>query len=68
MFSCYNLFLFAQLIWAIPTCSLAILPRNTPSNVVASTWYAGWHSSNFTLQDVSWRKYTNIIYAFGCAL
>ncbi|KAI9458900.1 glycoside hydrolase [Lactarius psammicola] len=35
------------------------------SKAVAATWYAGWHSSNFTLQDVSWSKYSNIIYAFG---
>ncbi|KAH9174721.1 glycoside hydrolase [Lactarius sanguifluus] len=35
------------------------------SNAVAATWYASWHSSDFTLQDVSWPKYSNVIYAFA---
>ncbi|KAI0253573.1 glycoside hydrolase family 18 protein [Lactifluus subvellereus] len=44
-------------------------PPNTPSGpygpVVAASWYAAWHSSDFTLQDVSWSKYSSVIYAFA---
>jgi chitinase len=43
-------------------------PTNTPpgpSGIVAAGWYAGWHSSNFTLQDVSWSNYSTLIYAFA---
>ncbi|KAL5528009.1 hypothetical protein ACEPAF_7145 [Sanghuangporus sanghuang] len=32
--------------------------------MVASTWFAGWHAQNFTLDDVSWDKYTHLTYAF----
>ncbi|KAI0053163.1 glycoside hydrolase family 18 protein [Auriscalpium vulgare] len=34
-------------------------------SIVASTWYAAWHSSQFTLEDVSWSKYSSVIYAFA---
>lgn len=34
-------------------------------DLVASAWYAGWHADNFTLDDVSWDKYTQLTYAFG---
>ncbi|KAI9444238.1 glycoside hydrolase family 18 protein [Lactarius indigo] len=68
--------LLAQLIWAAPTCSLVTpslyAPSNSSnstssstSNVVAASWYAGWHSSDFSLQDVSWSKYSSVIYAFA---
>ncbi|KAI0252956.1 chitinase [Lactifluus subvellereus] len=33
--------------------------------VVGASWYAAWHSSDFTLQDVSWSKYSSVIYAFA---
>ncbi|KAH9057927.1 chitinase [Lactarius deliciosus] len=76
MFSRFGLFLLAQLLWALPTCSLVTpslhsLSRRLStasgggSNAVAATWYASWHSSEFTLQDVSWSKYSNVIYAFA---
>ncbi|KAI9458902.1 chitinase [Lactarius psammicola] len=76
MFSRFAFFLLAQLIWVVPTCSLVnpshrLLSNrlstrsDSPSNAVASTWYAGWHSSDFTLRDLSWNKYTNVIYAFA---
>ncbi len=32
---------------------------------IASSWYAGWHSSDFPLSNVSWSKYTWAIYAFA---
>ncbi|KAI3604579.1 glycoside hydrolase family 18 protein [Moniliophthora roreri] len=32
---------------------------------VSMAWYAGWHSSDFTLSDVSWSKYTHLAYAFA---
>ncbi|KAH9057928.1 glycoside hydrolase family 18 protein [Lactarius deliciosus] len=76
MFSRFSLFLLAQLLWALPTCSLVTPSHHSPSrrlstasgggpNAVAATWYASWHSSEFTLQDVSWSKYSNVIYAFA---
>lgn len=34
-------------------------------DMVASAWFAGWHADNFTLDDVSWDKYTQLTYAFG---
>ncbi|KAI9444239.1 chitinase [Lactarius indigo] len=76
MFSRFDFFLLAQLLWAVPTCSmvtpsyrslshrLSTVPSGH-SNAVAATWYASWHSSEFTLQDVSWSKYSNVIYAFA---
>ncbi|KAI0263099.1 glycoside hydrolase [Gloeopeniophorella convolvens] len=38
---------------------------NSSSSIVAATWYAAWHSADFTLQDVSWSKYSTVIYSFG---
>lgn len=81
MFSRYNLFLFllSQLIWAVPTCSRVTLHHRSLSNhltiksdtssgskpPVAAAWYAGWHSTDFTLQDLSWHKYTHVYYAYA---
>ena len=78
MFSRYNFFLvlLAQLIWAVLTCSRVNPSHRSlsdrlssrlsdPSKAVAATWYASWHSSDFTLQDLSWSKYSIVIYAFA---
>ncbi|KAH9040551.1 hypothetical protein EDB84DRAFT_1646970 [Lactarius hengduanensis] len=76
MFTRFGCFLLAQLLWALPTCSLLTPGHHSPSrrlsttsgggsNPVAATWYASWHSSEFTLQNVSWPKYSNVIYAFA---
>ncbi|KAI9458903.1 chitinase [Lactarius psammicola] len=76
MFPLFYPFLLAQLILAAPTCSLVTpsvytssnssnVTSGGPSNVVAASWYAAWHSSDFTLQDVSWSKYSSVIYAFA---
>ncbi|KAI0633477.1 chitinase [Trametes polyzona] len=35
------------------------------SSRVAAGWYAGYHSSDFTLQDVSWDKYTHLTFSFA---
>lgn len=32
---------------------------------IAAAWYAGWHAQYFPLSQVSWSKYTHIIYAFA---
>ena len=37
----------------------------TSKPTVAATWYAGWHSTDYTLEDISWDKYTHVIYAFA---
>ncbi|KAI9452735.1 glycoside hydrolase family 18 protein [Russula earlei] len=74
------IFITAQLARAAPSCSLtSSAPPSTSTigapgcstnnsiskQVVAATWYAGWHSSDFPLQDLSWNKYTTVIYAFA---
>lgn len=33
--------------------------------MVAAAYYTGWHAANFTLDDMSWDKYTHLIYAFA---
>lgn len=49
---------------AAPSCPLnAHTGHSKP--IVAASWYAGWHSSDFTLQDISWNKYSALIYAFA---
>jgi len=35
----------------------------TPS--IATAWYAGWHAADFPLSKVSWKKYTQVTYAFA---
>lgn len=34
-------------------------------DMVSAAWYAGWHSDNFTLSNVSWDKYTHMTYSFA---
>jgi len=33
--------------------------------MVATTWYAGWHGTDFPLVNMSWDKYTHVTYAFA---
>ncbi|KAI8986628.1 glycoside hydrolase [Trametes punicea] len=33
--------------------------------VVATTWYAGWHGTDFPPENISWSKYTSVTYAFA---
>ncbi|KAJ3989509.1 glycoside hydrolase family 18 protein [Lentinula detonsa] len=60
----------------IKTTMLALLSEillqavtSTASNTTGSTrsisWYAGWHSTDFPLSQVSWSKYTQLTYAFA---
>jgi hypothetical protein len=58
---------------ASPHCSLQSQPAS-PSGlsassgtdpVVAATWYAGWHSSDFPPENISWSKYSTVVYAFA---
>ncbi|KAL5476829.1 hypothetical protein ACEPAI_3015 [Sanghuangporus weigelae] len=35
------------------------------SSLIAATWYAGWNSDDYPLSDVSWEKYTHVIYSFA---
>jgi len=35
------------------------------TNYVASTWYAGWHATDFPIEYISWEKYTSVTYAFA---
>ena len=34
-------------------------------STISAAWYAGWHATSFPLSQVSWSKYTNLIYAFA---
>jgi chitinase len=43
----------AQLAWAAPGAD------------IAASWYVSWHSTDFPLNNVSWSKYTTVIYAFA---
>ncbi|KAH9930546.1 glycoside hydrolase [Epithele typhae] len=36
-----------------------------PDDVVASTWYAGWHGTDFPPDQLSWSKYTSVTYSFA---
>ncbi len=59
------IFITAQLTWAVPTSGSTKLSRGSSVTSVAASWYAGWHSDDYTLQDVSWSKYSHVIYAFA---
>jgi chitinase len=59
------IFITAQLTWGAPTSGSTKLSRGSSVPSVAASWYAGWHSGDYTLQDVSWSKYTHVIYAFA---
>ena len=44
------------------------LELNTTSrsnSSISAAWYTGWHATEFPLSNVSWSKYTHLIYAFG---
>ena len=50
--------------------ALSVLHRVVPSSCtdepVAAAWYAGWHATEgFPLSDISWDKYTTLIYSFA---
>lgn len=34
-------------------------------DIVAYTWYAGWHGTEFPPDKLSWSKYTAVTYAFA---
>ncbi|TFY54353.1 hypothetical protein EVJ58_g8915, partial [Rhodofomes roseus] len=38
---------------------------NSTVDMVVAAWYTGWHSEDFTLNNVSWDKYTHLIYSFA---
>ncbi|EKM79886.1 hypothetical protein AGABI1DRAFT_72570 [Agaricus bisporus var. burnettii JB137-S8] len=41
-------------------------PAPRSNSAVATSWYAGWHSTTgFPLSKVSWDKYTHLTYAFA---
>ncbi|KAF8813893.1 glycoside hydrolase family 18 protein [Phlegmacium glaucopus] len=45
-----------------------LLELNTTSrssSIISAAWYTGWHAADFPLSQVSWSKYTNLIYAFA---
>lgn len=38
---------------------------NATGSMRSVSWYAGWHSADFPLSQVSWSKYTQLTYAFA---
>ncbi|ETW81104.1 glycoside hydrolase family 18 protein [Heterobasidion irregulare TC 32-1] len=48
-----------------PTSVLNDLDCESGSDLVAASWYAGWHSADVPLSGVSWEKYTHMTYAFA---
>ena len=39
--------------------------NETEVDMVAITWYAGWHTQYLSIADISWSKYTAVHYAFA---
>jgi hypothetical protein len=35
-------------------------------NKVMTGWYTGWHAQQFPLEQLSWKKYSIVTYAFAC--
>ncbi|KAF9564757.1 glycoside hydrolase family 18 protein, partial [Agrocybe pediades] len=55
------------LFWAV-VAALDSSPSGTvgrSSSVISAAWYTGWHATDFPLSQVSWSKYTHMIYAFA---
>lgn len=38
---------------------------SSKSSKAAVGWYAGYHSTDFPLSDVSWNKYTHLTFSFA---
>jgi len=70
--------LYTQLTWAFSSdhstthkkrshsaLSGEISKRGQNASFVKASWYAAWHSDDFPLSNVSWSKYTSIIYSFA---
>ncbi|CAL1706107.1 unnamed protein product [Somion occarium] len=38
---------------------------NATVNMVAAAWYAGWHSEDLPVANVSWEKYTHMTFSFA---
>jgi chitinase len=48
--------------------AVAALELNTTTrsnSTISAAWYTGWHATDFPLSQVSWSKYTHLIYAFA---
>ena len=50
---------------ATPTNTGCLAAAANSTGRIAATWYAGWEASKFPLQNVSWSKYTHVIYSFA---
>ena len=45
------------------TSVLALDAKKRESDPIFSAYYAGWHAEDYPLSDVSWSKYTHVIYS-----
>ena len=57
-------------LWLSLSClSSMILALTAQGNsTIVASWYTSWHAQNFPLNQVSWSKYSHVIYSFGCVL
>ncbi|KAI0313932.1 chitinase [Amylostereum chailletii] len=55
----------ASLALALPSPRRPVVRRETSTDLVAASWYAGWHADDVPIQNVSWSKYTHMTYSFA---
>ncbi|KAI0047940.1 glycoside hydrolase family 18 protein [Auriscalpium vulgare] len=48
-----------------PAAASNVRKRDDASAPVAASWYANWHATDVPLANLSWSKYTHMIYSFG---
>ncbi|EGO25950.1 glycoside hydrolase family 18 protein [Serpula lacrymans var. lacrymans S7.9] len=54
------------LLLALPFANAGPSSKRGGDDLVLSAWYAGWHATvGFPLSNVSWDKYTNLVYSFA---
>ena len=44
-------------------CSMTL--DTSPGTILATSWWAAWHSNQYPIDDISWSKYDSVIYAFA---
>jgi chitinase len=55
-------------IWLVLSL-VAVTVSSAPENAtIAAGWYTSWHAQDVPLDQLSWSKYTHLIYAFVYAL
>ena len=60
MFVAPFILIAAQLALAAPSQE-----RDCTKSLVATSWYPSWHSSDYTVHNISWAMYNSVKYAFA---